>query len=162
MAYKGVNTSAKYAKQLSPFEKTLRECPLESVNVLLTLTKNTAQSPSEEKFRKIRLANSKIKQVIGDVPPALEALRSMGWVSEDVDGEPCMMLPSTVVIKFEVVRTIDEALVDVKRETEKSMRRAISARSVASNPEKVQHSVQELPAMATGNSNATLCSAGEA
>jgi len=98
--------------------------------------RHSASAPKEEKFRKIRLTNAKIKQVIGDVPAAMAALREMGWVEQEVDGEPFMVLPANVVIKFDEVRTIDAAQVDVKRETEKNMRRAISSKSSTINPEK--------------------------
>ena len=49
------------------------------------LTRNTAQAPAEEKFRKIRLTNPKIAEIITNVTGAVEAMGPMkaGWNTKD-------------------------------------------------------------------------------
>ena len=89
------------------------------------LTRNTAQAPAEEKFRKIRLTNAKIAEVITNVTGAVEAMVEMGWVKED-DGE-FLVLPAGTSVSMREVREIDDA-----RRRSRSGRRKSS--SVASRP----------------------------
>ena len=56
---------------------------IENDETLATLKKviqNTAQAPTEAKFRKLKLSNPKIKELLVDVPGALESLVQFGWV----------------------------------------------------------------------------------
>ena len=66
------------------------------------LTRNTAQAPAEEKFRKIRLTNPKIAEIITNVTGAVEAMVEMGWVKED-DGE-FLVLPAGTSVSIGEVR----------------------------------------------------------
>ena len=45
-----------------------------SKEILLKLLRNVLKDPSNEKFRKVRLTNPKIKATITDVPPAMDLL----------------------------------------------------------------------------------------
>ncbi len=49
---------------------------------------------AEEKFRKIKLTNPKIKSVIVDVPGAVELLLQIGWVRDDSSGEETLVIPA--------------------------------------------------------------------
>ena len=67
--------------ELSDMEKLLKT--IENDSTLETLKKvvqNTAQAPAEAKFRKLKLSSPKVKEVIVDVPAALQALLDFGWV----------------------------------------------------------------------------------
>lgn len=117
------------ADSLSPLEQALRQLPLdqalESLEVIHKLVQNVARNPGEEKFRRIRLTNAKIKAVIADVPGAVELLKEMGWEEE----EDSLVLPAGVrpVHEREIVGII-EAKDHYKKEQEKERRRQTAAR----------------------------------
>lgn len=57
-----------------------------SMDVILKLLKNVVREPENEKFRKIRMRNPKIKEAIGDVVGAVELLECVGFKLNE-DGE---------------------------------------------------------------------------
>ena len=63
------------------------EPPKESIDVVLRIMRNVAREPGNDKFRRIRLGNPKIKQAVVDVNGAMELLKSVGFVVEDEEGE---------------------------------------------------------------------------
>lgn len=120
MGYYGNGPGHKLPDQLSPFEEALRNVPLDTwqltLDTLETLIKNIAQNPNEEKFRKIRLSNEKIRVSITSVDEALEALLLMGW--ELTDDEE-LVLPMDVKLSFpEHVKAILEAKQALKKKEE--------------------------------------------
>ena len=67
--------------ELTDLEKLLKT--IEHDECLATLKKvisNTAQAPTEAKFRKLKLTTPKVKELIVDVPGAIESLLQFGWV----------------------------------------------------------------------------------
>ena len=48
---------------------------------------------AEEKFRRVRLGNGKIKAALVDVPSALEALLVLGWAREGEGEEAALVVP---------------------------------------------------------------------
>jgi len=121
MGYYGLGPGHKVAEPLSPLEKALRMMPLAqaeaTLEILEKLCRNTAQAPTEEKFRRIRLSNEKIKAVVADVPGGTESLLEMGWVPE----EDCLVLPKGVKLTMhEHVGKIIDAKQHYKKETEKA------------------------------------------
>lgn len=101
------------------------------------LTRNTAQAPAEEKFRKIRLTNPKIAEIITNVTGAVEAMVEMGWVKED-DGE-FLVLPAGTSVSMREVREIDDARRALKKWEEEELKRRIAARNKANAcPEKAR------------------------
>ena len=93
------------------------------------LTRNSAQAPAEEKFRKIRLTNEKIAAVITNVDGAVEAMCEMGWVKEG-DGE-FLVLPPAKSVSMREVREIDDARRALKKWEEEELKRRIAARNKA-------------------------------
>ena len=93
------------------------------------LTRNSAQAPGEEKFRKIRLTNEKIAAVITNVDGAVEAMCEMGWVKEG-DGE-FLVLPPAKSVSMREVREIDDARRALKKWEEEELKRRIAARNKA-------------------------------
>ena len=93
------------------------------------LTRNSAQAPGEEKFRKIRLTNEKIAAVITNVDGAVEAMCEMGWVKE-ADGE-FLVLPPAKSVSMREVREIDDARRALKKWEEEELKRRIAARNKA-------------------------------
>ena len=51
------------------------------------LVRNTAINPAEEKFKRIKLSNSKVKSAIVDSTGGLLSLLAMGWVYDEADKE---------------------------------------------------------------------------
>ena len=56
------------------------------------LVRNAAVSPSEDKFKRIKLTNSKVKSTIVEVHGGVPSLLAMGWVVDPADNE-FLMLP---------------------------------------------------------------------
>lgn len=86
MGYAGYapGANSRMPDKLTDLQQALRQLPLdkalETLEIIEKLTRNTVRSPGEEKFRKINLANAKIKSTITDVPNAIDLLKEMGWV----------------------------------------------------------------------------------
>ena len=62
------------------------------MQVMGKLVRNAAVSPAEEKFKRIKLSNSKVKSTIVDSTGGLLSLFAMGWVYDEADKE-YLMLP---------------------------------------------------------------------
>lgn len=104
MGYAGYAPGNQVAEPLSDLEQALRSIPdgqaSDVLELLERLLRNVVQAPLEEKFRKIRLANEKIAQIIGSVPVAVEALLEIGWVKQCVDEEEVLILPPEAKLDF--------------------------------------------------------------
>jgi len=125
----------------SDLEQLLRALPLdkadESLEIMEKLIRNVVSNPNEEKFRKIKLTNKKINDVITAVPGAVSALREMGWVDSSSDGEPVLVLPAGVRLDFqESVVKLVEAKDFYKKEHEKERRQKHRDDRDAEDPEK--------------------------
>jgi hypothetical protein len=48
--------------------------------LLGTLTRNVAQNPREEKYRRVRLTNPKIAAALVDIKGAVDVMLHLGWV----------------------------------------------------------------------------------
>jgi len=118
--------------QMTPLEKALRSMPLAqaeaTLELLEKLCRNTATQPAEEKFRKIRLSNEKIKAAVKDVPGALDALFEMGWQLGDEDS--CVLPAGVKLTMHEHVAKIIDARQYYKKEVEKA-KKSNSARMQA-------------------------------
>lgn len=60
---------------------------LDATQVLGKLVRNAAVSPLEEKFKRIKLTNSKVKSTIVEVNGGVPSLLAMGWVVDPADDE---------------------------------------------------------------------------
>ncbi|KAL0921575.1 hypothetical protein M5K25_008661 [Dendrobium thyrsiflorum] len=58
-----------------------------SVEIVVKLLRNLAREPGNEKFRKIRMGNPRIKEAIGDAVGGLEFLECVGFRIQEEDGE---------------------------------------------------------------------------
>jgi len=124
----------------SDFEQALRGLPLDkaddTLDILDKLTRNVVRVPKEEKFRKIKLTNKKIMELITEVDGAVTVLREMGWVDSGED-EPTLILPESVTLAFEVhVVKIIEARDYYKKERENEKRRQHREERDAADPSK--------------------------
>ena len=57
---------------------------LQSCKTIFTMLNNICKSPSEDKYRKIRLTNDKIKQDIGNIDQACFLLEMIGFEKMDL------------------------------------------------------------------------------
>lgn len=119
----------------TPLERALKMIRGEaSLNILSTLTRNVAQNPREEKYRKLRLTNAKISEAITTVEGAMAALAVLGWVQ---DGEEFLVLPESVQLTMAHVRTIEAAKEAFEKEAREAAKRRMHANSnKSSDPEK--------------------------
>lgn len=79
---------------------------LEALEMVHKLTYNTAVQPHETKFRRVRLTNPKVKEVLGDCPGALEAMQALGWAVDEAEPE-FMVVPPGKYLKMEQVRIVE-------------------------------------------------------
>ena len=66
------------------------------------LVRNTAVSPTEEKFKRIKLSNSKVKSTIVDTIGGVQSLLAMGWIYDEADKD-FLMLPKGVLMSMKEV-----------------------------------------------------------
>eukprot|EP00930_Biecheleria_cincta_P036184 TRINITY_DN24828_c0_g1_i1.p1 TRINITY_DN24828_c0_g1~~TRINITY_DN24828_c0_g1_i1.p1 ORF type:complete len:352 (+),score=98.21 TRINITY_DN24828_c0_g1_i1:63-1058(+) len=89
----------KLPTELNELEKLLRALQLdgaiEALDLLETITRNVIQNASEDKYRRLRTTNEKLKPLFGQ-PGVLPAMQEMGWQEE---GE-FMVLPKAVKLDF--------------------------------------------------------------
>lgn len=89
----------KFANEYNDFEKSLRALPadgaIKGLDLLETITRNTAQNPKEEKYRKVRTTNEKLAPFFS-MPGSIAVMKNMGW---EQDGE-FMVLPKSVTLDF--------------------------------------------------------------
>lgn len=65
--------------------------------VLNAITKGQTPNEDASKFRKVRLANPKIKATLVDVPGAIEVMLSTGFALEEHEGESVLVFPPDFV-----------------------------------------------------------------
>ena len=79
----------------------------ETLELIDKLTKNVVRSPTEEKFRKVKLTNPKLAAVVAAAPTFVDIMQEMGWV-QTAEG---LELPASVQLTHQnhVVGIIDAA-----------------------------------------------------
>mmetsp|Transcript_22885 Transcript_22885/g.27661 ORF Transcript_22885/g.27661 Transcript_22885/m.27661 type:complete len:180 (+) Transcript_22885:148-687(+) len=130
------------AAKLPPPPKTTLELnlgvveSLETLDILDKLTRNVAQNPRDEKFRKLRLTNEKIHKLIVEAPGALPSLQVLGWVEGEEEG--FIVLPPSVQLTMKEVRDIDAARKNLTTKLEKARKARLAAKQAAHDPEKAR------------------------
>lgn len=119
----------------TPLEKALKTVKSDgSLNIIGTLTRNVTQNPREEKYRRLRLTNQKIADAILNTEGALESMLQMGWTRE---GEEFLVLPESVQLTMNHVRTVEAAKEALEAEAKAAAKKRIQAASNRStDPEK--------------------------
>lgn len=108
MGYAGY-VSAKYP----PPKPTEAEAAVQAVKsevaleIIGKLLYNAAISPKEEKFRRIKLTNPKIREAVVEAPGAVAALRALGWVDDEA-GEGLVVQPG-LYFSMKEVRVVEAA-----------------------------------------------------
>lgn len=96
------------AKMPPPMPTAIQEAmwQIQDIACLETITKllrNTVVNPTEDKYRRIRLSNPKIKSLIMG-RAGLQTLRALGWV-QDAEDEDMLVLPKNAQLSMAEVRT---------------------------------------------------------
>eukprot|EP00775_Hariotina_reticulata_P002985 gene2985-3268_t len=90
---------------------------LEALEVMGKLLYNCAVSPREEKFRRVKLSNKKISEVLVGTTGAVDALLALGWVPDEANpGE--LVVGEGVYFSMKEVRIVEAA----KERLQKDMR----------------------------------------
>lgn len=66
------------------------------------LVRNAAVTPSEDKFKRIKLSNSKVKTTIVETTGGVPALLAMGWAHDEADSD-YLVLPKGVQMSMKEV-----------------------------------------------------------
>ncbi|MBA0607402.1 hypothetical protein Godav_019709 [Gossypium davidsonii] len=78
-----------------------------SVQVFLRLLRNIVKEPGNDKFRKVRMSNPKIREAIGEVSGGVELLELVGFVLKEEGGE---MWAVVDVLKKEMITLMNKAI----------------------------------------------------
>eukprot|EP00197_Chlamydomonas_leiostraca_P007964 CAMPEP_0202865176 /NCGR_PEP_ID=MMETSP1391-20130828/5316_1 /ASSEMBLY_ACC=CAM_ASM_000867 /TAXON_ID=1034604 /ORGANISM="Chlamydomonas leiostraca, Strain SAG 11-49" /LENGTH=133 /DNA_ID=CAMNT_0049544981 /DNA_START=108 /DNA_END=509 /DNA_ORIENTATION=+ len=92
---------------------------MDSLEIIGKLLYNAAVQPKEEKYRRIRLTNEKIRATIADVPTAMELLLQLGWVKEEAE-EAALVIPAGKFMSMREVRMIEEQKERVRKDARKA------------------------------------------
>ncbi|KAL3153960.1 hypothetical protein ABBQ32_013520 [Trebouxia sp. C0010 RCD-2024] len=88
---------------------------MECLEVMSKLVRNAAVSPSEDKFKRIKLSNIKVKTTIVDTTGGVPALLAMGWAYDEADRD-YLVLPKGVQMSMKEVRAIEESKDRLKKQ----------------------------------------------
>ena len=131
MAYAGYAPGHRVVER-SPLEEALLEIgDAETLDVLERLARNVARSPREEKYRRVKTSNERIRRALVTTwnGAGMRALMAMGWRR---DGE-AMTLDAGTATTMRDVRAIDEARIALRRRQEEDVRARIRARALAND-----------------------------
>eukprot|EP00877_Chromochloris_zofingiensis_P001498 jgi/Chrzof1/11349/Cz05g33100.t1 len=81
---------------------------LDSLEIIGKLLYNCAVTPKDDKFRRIKLSNKKIAELIVNTPNALDALKAFGWVHDRTNADE-LVVPSGLYFSMKEVRVIEVA-----------------------------------------------------
>lgn len=90
---------------------------MECLEVIGKLVRNTAITPAEEKFKRIKLSNSKVKSAIVDSTGGVSSLLAMGWVYDEADKEH-LILPKGKNMTMKEVRAIEDTKDRLKKQVQ--------------------------------------------
>lgn len=75
---------------------------LDSLEIIGKLLYNCAVTPKDDKFRRIKLSNKKIAELIVNTPNALDALKAFGWVHDRTNADE-LVVPSGLYFSMKEV-----------------------------------------------------------
>lgn len=118
MGYAGY-VSAKYPppKPSTVEEALARVRSEEALDVIGKLLYNAAVAPKEDKFRRVRLTNAKVKAAVVDAHGGVEALRALGWVEDaEAPAGEALVVPPGLYFTMKEVRFVEAAKEKLKKE----------------------------------------------
>lgn len=129
MGYAGY-VPAKYAAKPTAVQLALKELQNEATYELMSkIVKNVVVAPADEKFRRLRLSNSKIAAALTKVPGGLEAMQSLGWQVDPADPD-FIILPKSVKPSMAEVRSIEEAKAEWRKDV-RGQKRSAAGKALA-------------------------------
>mmetsp|Transcript_55341 Transcript_55341/g.113174 ORF Transcript_55341/g.113174 Transcript_55341/m.113174 type:complete len:179 (-) Transcript_55341:309-845(-) len=138
MGYAGYAPGHKVVEVTPLQSKLVTVKSVDSFDLIEKLTRNVAQNPTEEKYRKVRLTNEKIKAALVDVAGALDVLLEMGWTQE---GE-FIVLPSGTQMTMMQVRDIDDARNKFKKAEEDAFKKRAFKRTLTPEDEQLRRQLE--------------------
>mmetsp|Transcript_73832 Transcript_73832/g.193663 ORF Transcript_73832/g.193663 Transcript_73832/m.193663 type:complete len:185 (-) Transcript_73832:354-908(-) len=143
MGYAGYAPGSKVADKLTPLQQALRSLPLEVAQETLALidklTRNIVQNPTEEKFRKVKLANPKLAAIVAAAPTFVDTMQEMGWVQTS---EGLELPPSTRLNHADHVMPIIDATDHYKKAIEDAKRSAMRAGKLSEEAQQLLQKAQ--------------------
>lgn len=135
MGYAGYfSTTARIKDKRTPLEAALANVgSLETLELLEKVTKNSAVQPAEEKYRRLKLSNAKIRSLVAEVEGGLEAMAALGWQQVQEEGEEVLTLAKGAATMAQV-RCILEAQQEFKK-NDRQLKRAKSSASLPGSDE---------------------------
>ncbi|GBF89107.1 hypothetical protein Rsub_01824 [Raphidocelis subcapitata] len=108
MGYAGY-VSAKYPPpKPSEAEAALMQVKSEAaLEIIGKLLYNAAVAPKEEKYRRIKLTNPKIRETVVEATGGVDALRALGWVEDPEAPEDFLMVPPGLYFSMKEVRMVE-------------------------------------------------------
>lgn len=107
-----------------------------SLEVISKLLRNTAVNPSEEKYRRIRLTNPKVKALIAEEKGAVQSLLALGWERDAEDSES-LVIPKGRYFSMAEVRIVQDAEERLKKSL-RDAKRAEGASKIPSSQEQAR------------------------
>ena len=69
------------------------------------LIRNAAVSPADDKFKRIKLSNSRVKGAIVDTTGGVPSLLAMGWIYDAADSD-VLLLPKGIQMTMKEVTSV--------------------------------------------------------
>ncbi|KAI3432290.1 hypothetical protein D9Q98_003850 [Chlorella vulgaris] len=122
MGYAGYfSTTARIKDKRSPLESALIDvADLATLELLEKITYNVVVQPGEEKYRRLKLSNAKIRSSIADAEGGLGAMRELGWRLGEDEGQEVLTLAKGLATMAQV-RAIQEAQQQWKKKSAKDL-----------------------------------------
>lgn len=93
---------------------------MESLSVIEKLCYNAVVSPGDVKYRRIRLGNRKIKEMLVEEAGAMDVMALLGWerIEDEADGS-MLVLPMGKQVTMSEVRAVQDAQHECKKRIQK-------------------------------------------
>eukprot|EP00884_Botryococcus_braunii_P017636 jgi/Botrbrau1/4556/Bobra.60_2s0043.1 len=114
---------------------------IETLELIVKLIQNIAINPGEQKFKRIKLSNPKIKSGLVDVPGGLEALLALGWIYDEEDKES-LVVPKGRQLTMTEVRQVQDAQDRLKKELKLTARNAMAAKVKAATTAEIRSQLE--------------------
>ncbi|KAI8474896.1 MAG: hypothetical protein J3K34DRAFT_406135 [Monoraphidium minutum] len=128
MGYAGY-VSAKYpppkpSEAEAAVQAVKSEAALEIMGKLLY---NCAISPREDKFRRIKLTNAKIREALVEAHGAVGALRALGWIPDPEAPEEFLVVQPGLFFTMKEVRVVEAAKEKLRKDMRSSSNKNLAS-----------------------------------
>jgi hypothetical protein len=125
MGYAGYVPAKMPPAKQTPAEAALAAIRSEAcLEVIGKLAYNAAVAPKDEKFRRVKLTNAKVKEAVVEAHGGVEALRELGFVDDaEAPAGEALVLPAGRYITMAEVRLVEAAKDRLKKELRTALMR---------------------------------------